>query len=136
MILAVIGSRTFKNKKVIYQAIDEIREKYNITAIVSGVSKDDTNDTGPDTYGRDYALDNNLEYIGFPADWDNMDPPCVIKYTKFNKPYNALAGFNRNTNIAETGFLGYAKWDGKSKGTKDTIDKMTALGKEVIIDLY
>src|ERR1044072_275339 len=108
MILAVIGTRTFKNKKAIYEAIDEIRQQYNITAITSGVSLEDNHDTGPDTYGRDYAVENQLEYIGYPADWNNLNEPCKLKYTRFNKPYNALAGLNRNTDIANKGELGYA----------------------------
>jgi len=132
MILAVIGSRTYKNKKQVYEEIDKVREEYDITGIVSGVSEDDKNDTGPDTYGRDYALENVLEYIGHPAQWNDISEPCRLKYTRWGKPFNALAGLNRNTFIAEDGEIGLAFWDGKSKGTKDTIDKMKALGKEVI----
>lgn len=132
MKLAVIGSRQIKDKKRVYEEIDKIREEYDITTIVSGVSLEDINDTGPDTYGRDYALENGLGYVGYPAEWDNLQLfPCKIKHTKFGKPYNALAGLNRNTFIAEDSDIGLSVWDGKSKGTKDTMDKMKAKDKYV-----
>lgn len=132
MRLAVIGSRTIKDRRRVYQEIDEMRKEYDITVIVSGVSLEDENDTGPDTYGRDYALENGLAYLGYPAEWDNLQAfPCKIKNTKFGKPYNALAGFNRNTFVAEDSDIGLSVWDGKSRGTKDTMDKMEVQGKFV-----
>jgi hypothetical protein len=131
MILAVVGSRHIKNKKLVYEEIDKIRKEYNVTGIVSGVAEDDTNDTGPDTYGRDYATDHDINYIGFPALWNDMSEPCKVKYTRWGKPFNALAGPKRNTLIAENADIGLSIWDGKSKGTKDTMDKMTALGKYI-----
>jgi hypothetical protein len=134
MKLAVFGSRHIKDRKRVYKEIDEIRKEYDVTVIVSGVSLEDTNDTGPDTYGRDYALENGLGYVGYPAEWDNLQLfPCKIKYTRFGKPYNSLAGLNRNTFIAEDGDIGLSIWDGKSKGTKDTLDKMEAQNKYVKI---
>lgn len=38
----------------------------------------------------------------YPALWDDLSViPCNIKYTKQRKPYNSLAGPNRNAKMAE-----------------------------------
>ena len=134
MVLAVIGSRHIKDKNRVYQEIEILRMDYDITAIVSGVAVNDDKDTGPDTYGRDYALDHGLRYIGYPAEWDNLQAfPCKVRYTGSGKPYNVLAGFNRNKFVAEDAEIALSIWDGKSKGTKDTMDQMKSQGKYVKI---
>ena len=131
--LGVIGSRHFKNKNRGFFEIDEFAKTHKIIAIVSGVSEYDKYDHGADTIGRDYAKEKRIPYIGFPADWSDMSEPCVKKYNKYGKEYNALAGFKRNTNIIEESTIIIAFWDGKSPGTKDSIDKAKAAGKDVII---
>lgn len=131
--LAVIGSRTFKDKKKGFFELDEFAKTNEIVAIVSGVGFDDKYDNGADTIGRDYAKEREIKYIGFPADWSDMSEPCVVKYNRYNKPYNALAGFKRNTNIIDECTDVIAFWDGKSPGTKDSIDKAKALNKSIKI---
>lgn len=131
--LGIIGSRTFKNKNRGYFEIDEFSKTHSIIAIVSGVSEDDKYDHGADTIGRDYALEKGIAYIGFPADWSDMSEPCRRKTNKYGKEYNALAGFKRNTNIIEESTHILAFWDGESPGTKDSIEKAKASGKEVKI---
>ena len=42
-----------------------------------------------------------LDVVSFPAKWNDLEvDKCVIKTNKYGK-YNALAGHNRNRNIAE-----------------------------------
>lgn len=58
--------------------------------------------TGADTLGKKFAEGWNLGIKDFPAKWDDLSViPCVIKYNKYNKPYNALAGRNRNEQMAK-----------------------------------
>lgn len=135
--LGIIGSRTFKDQNRGFLEINEYRKIHNVVAIVSGVSIDDKYDNGADTIGRNYAREFKIKYIGFPAQWDDMSEPCVTKYNRYGKPYNALAGFKRNTDIVKNSTHILAFWDGKSKGTKDSIDKaIDLLGEEFVKIIY
>ena len=90
--------------------------------IVQGEAK------GADTLGKRFAIMFKLDVISFPAKWNDLDvEPCIIKTNQYGK-YNALAGHNRNKNMAEyasqdeeLGVL-IAFWDGKSTGTKNMIE--------------
>jgi len=133
VILGVIGSRTFKNKNRGFFELDEFRKTHNVIRIVSGVSEDDESDKGADTIGRDYAKEKKIKYTGFPADWSDMSEPCRRKVNQYGKEYNALAGFKRNTNIVDESTHIIAFWDGKSPGTKDSIEKAKDKGKKIKI---
>ncbi len=136
MNLGIVGGRDFSDKDSLYREVDEYRKIRNIQSIVSGVSEFDSAFRGADTLACGYAIENGLEYIGFPANWEDISDPCVIKYNKFGKPYNALAGLRRNTLIVQASAEIMAFWDGKSKGTFDTITKARYEGKNVIIINY
>lgn len=90
--------------------------------IISGKAKE-----GADALGEEFAKKYKLKVIPFPANWNDLiEIPCKIKYNKYGKPYNVLAGLNRNEDMAiyasqDMGVL-IAFWDGKSKGTKHMID--------------
>ena len=63
--------------------------------------------------------------IWFPAKWDDLEAPNArIKYNKYGKPYNALAGFARNIDIAKKSdiLIACVAKDRKG-GTEDTIKK-------------
>lgn len=47
--LAVVGSRTFTDRKLCWKILDDLRTKYNITEIVSGGAQ------GADSYGAAYS---------------------------------------------------------------------------------
>ncbi|MGL4252945.1 MAG: hypothetical protein ACRCR2_02650, partial [Fusobacteriaceae bacterium] len=77
-----------------------------------------------------------LQTKEFPADWQDMSEPCVVKYTRTGSAYNALAGMKRNTQMMEAACSLIAFWDGHSRGTKDMIDKMTKANKRVRVIKY
>lgn len=129
MKVAIIGSRTFQDKNRVYFEINEFRKTNNLTAIISGGAQ------GADTFGENYADDYQIPKSIFQANWKDMSPPCLKRRGKFGE-YNALAGFNRNTQIIETCDIVFAFWDGKSPGTKDSVDKANKLGKQVKIFNY
>lgn len=132
-VLAVVGGRDYKDKNRVYFEIDEYRKTHNVTAIASGVALDDDKERGADTFGRDYAVDKGLKYIGFPAEWDDMSEPCYVKINNYGKKYNALAGVNRNTKIIdEATHAVMAFWDGISRGTRDSVTKAKEKGKTVM----
>ena len=113
----IAGSRNITKYKFIEDAIKE--SGFNITEIISGKAK------GVDLLGEEYAINNNISIKKFPAKWDELKLlPCKIKYNKYGKPYNVLAGRNRNEEmlnyiLPDGGLI--AIWDGKSTGTSHMI---------------
>lgn len=132
MKLAIIGGRDFTDKFKLFREVKELMQEYpEINTIVSGGAQ------GADSYGEQFALENKIHCIIFQAKWDDLvTKPYNIRYNKFGKPYNALAGFVRNTQIIKESDIVIAYWDGKSPGTKDSLDKAKSLGKIIIIKKY
>ena len=104
MKVAVVGSR---NLDVINLG------KYlpeNTTEIISGGA------TGVDTSAKKYALANDIKLTEF-----------VPEYRKYGK----FAPLIRNAQIIDNADLVIAFWDGKSKGTKNVIEKCKQRGVPV-----
>ena len=106
MKIAIIGSRTCR-KVDIKTHLDE-----SPTSIISGGAK------GADTYARDFAKANNIPFTEFLPD-----------YAK----YGSLAPLIRNKLIVDHCDMVLAFWDGKSRGTKHTINYAKQQGKPVRI---
>lgn len=109
----VAGSRTFQNYPLLCKELDKIRDQ--IGEIVCGEAR------GADMLGNTYAYDNDIKIKGFPADWEHD---------------GKAAGFIRNEKMAKYADKAIVFWDGKSVGSKDMIDKMEKLGKEVRVIYY
>lgn len=98
------------------------------TEIVSGGA------AGVDTFGEQWATDNNIPIKKFIPNWDDISVEgAVIRINKWGKKYNAMAGIDRNHQMGDYAEALVAVWDGKSTGTKDMIDYATELGLEVFI---
>lgn len=114
----IAGSRSFTDFKFLCNRCDyllqnKVKEEYRIK-IISGTAN------GADTLGESYARLRRYTLIKKPADWNNLSVSnCKIKYNKFNKPYNALAGSNRNREMADMADACIIFWDGLSSGSKD-----------------
>jgi len=106
---AIIGSRTFDDYDLLKKTMDDFAD---IGMIVSGGA------VGADSLGEKYAKEHGFETLIFIPDW---------------KKYKKMAGFIRNTNIIESSDIIVCFWDGKSKGTLDSINKAKKLKKEVVI---
>lgn len=106
MKIAVVGSRTIE--------INNLEEYLpeDTTTIVSGGAK------GVDSSASEYAKKMGIELIEHLPDY---------------KLYGRGAPIVRNRLIVEDCDILYAFWDGKSKGTKYTIDYARKMGKEVVI---
>lgn len=117
----IAGSRSFTNfsflcKKCDYLLQNKIKEGYKIK-IISGTAD------GADKLGEKYARLRRYGLIMKPADWNNLSvSKCKIKYNRFGKPYNALAGNNRNKEMADIADACIIFWDGISPGSKDMYD--------------
>lgn len=106
MKVAIIGSRNLTNVEI---------SKYipeNVTEIISGGAR------GIDTLAEEWADKNGI-------------PKMIIKpeYERFKRG----APLKRNEKIVELADVIIALWDGKSRGTKFTIDYAKRLKKEVNI---
>lgn len=121
----IAGSRNIKLYSIVEKAIQ--KSNFEITEVVSGTAN------GVDKLGEEYAKKNDIHIEPFPANWSDLtETPCKIKYNKFGKPYNCLAGFNRNERMAKYADALIAIWDGKSPGTKD----MIKLGKKYKLKIF
>lgn len=106
MKIAVVGSRSFS----CYDQVKKVLSGLAITLIVSGGA------IGADSLAEKFAEENNIPKKIFLPDW-----------AKFGRG----AGMVRNKDIVTAADMVVAFWDGKSKGTKNTIDTARKLGKKV-----
>ncbi len=123
MILSITGSRSMTDREAVWTILNEwwATHRYGckegIEGLVHGNAKD-----GVDFHAKWWAINRQLpqypinpDYTAFP-DWRRRQAPLA-----------------RNTVIVKAGDALLAIWDGKSKGTKDTIDKALAMGKKVYV---
>ena len=135
MRIIIAGGRDFKDKELFYETMEGLEFIEKDSEIISGMA------SGADTLGKEYALKFGLKLKEMPAKWNDMSEPCVAKYNKYNKPYNALAGYKRNEEMAkyaskEDDGLLVAFWDYKSSGTKNMIDLSYKYNLMVLIFKY
>lgn len=125
MKIIVAGGRDFKSTDSDIVALKELFSEHKCTEVVCGEA------SGADTFGKTIAIELGIPVKSFPAKWNDLEtPPVKIKYNSYNKPYNALAGFNRNREMAEYADMLIAFKGGN--GTKDMINQMINLNKQVI----
>lgn len=105
--IMIAGSRDFTDyeflKSTLVKAIikreDDIK-RFDSIVIVSGKAK------GADYLGERFAREFGFEVEEYKAEWDNLElQPCRIKYNRYGKPYNCLAGFNRNLTMVSVSDL-------------------------------
>ncbi|MBQ8793099.1 MAG: DUF2493 domain-containing protein [Clostridia bacterium] len=112
MVAVVAGSRTYRNKRRVFEVLDQFAAAGLIDRVVSGCA------AGPDSDAIEWAEMNGVPVDKHAADWDS---------------YGNSAGFIRNAEMAAIGDILLAFWDGKSKGTKHMIDCMQRKNKKVWI---
>ena len=105
--VAIIGSRTFSNPKLLATVMEEYRER--ITLIVSGGAD------GADRLGAKWARKNGIETKIFEPN-----------HKKYKHAYH-----HRNRLIVENCDLVVAFWDGHSTGTEYTIKYAKTMGVPV-----
>lgn len=123
----IAGGRNFNDSNLVRTTLLSLVESGWLSpdpVILSGLA------SGADTIAIEMANEFNLELWKYPAKWTDMSEPCVIGHNQYGT-YNMLAGHKRNGEMANDACTLIAFWDGKSRGTKDMIDKMTSLGKRV-----
>ncbi len=128
MKIAVVGSRKFNDKTLVENLMVEIIRFDHWTLVSGGAS-------GVDSWAEKYADIMGWNKIILKAKWDDLSyPDVIIKTNKYGKKYDAYAGMRRNQLIVNEADKIVAFWDGKSSGTKSTIDMAIKAGKP--IDVY
>lgn len=110
--LIIAGGRDFDDYTLLKKALSKLPKP---DEIICGKAR------GADTLGEDYAMDQEITIVKFPADWDR---------------YGKAAGHIRNRRMADYADILLVFWDGKSTGTKSMIEKMNRQFKPVILYLY
>lgn len=113
MKLAIIGSRNFADKELLFSTVDKIRDK--IELIISGGA------VGADSLAQEYAKERGLPILVVYPNWRPDG--------KFDKG----AGFRRNIDIVKQSSHVLAFWDKKSHGTEHSISVAEREGKPVKI---
>lgn len=111
MKVIIAGSRSFNN----YSKLKRVMDTISALEIVCGEAR------GADSLGRRYAEENGIPIKSFPAQWDK---------------YGKAAGIIRNHEMGDYADYLVAFWDGQSRGTKDMINYMKALGKHGRVELF
>ena len=115
--LGIVGSRDYPNAwQRVSKFVDALPPR---VCVVSGGAD------GPDKFAEERARERGLWVMVKDAVWR---PGGV---------FDPRAGFDRNADLvlflAGVGGAGVAFWDGKSRGTADTIDKMRQVGRPLWI---
>jgi len=112
----IAGGRDFDNYERLCEVCDYLLKNKTDIQIVTGKAK------GVDSLGERYARERGYSVKEFPAKWNDLTAtPCVVKTNRGGYEYNALAGHNRNEEMAEYGDALIVFWNGKSSGTKNMI---------------
>lgn len=114
-VLMVSGSRSITDKDFIWQCLNKINKEYEFDTILEGGAH------GVDSLAHAYAVYMRINHFTIYPQWET---------------YGKGAGRVRNSEMVVICNKGIAIWDGKSKGTKDTIDKLKSIGKLLKVFKY
>lgn len=121
MKVAIVGCRDWDNAMevchAVYDLVKELRSSDPSTIVVTGYDPEKKTPRGVDKWAYEGARWSDVPVICFPADWDG--------------PLRKGAGFARNQQIVDASDRVVAFWDGKSHGTKDTIDRTLTAHKHL-----
>lgn len=105
----IAGSRSLNKvpsaKEWFFRHLNEI--DWLITEVISGTA------TGPDQWGIEWALYNEVPVTKFPANWPK---------------FGVAAGYQRNIEMGKYGEALVLAWDGFSKGSGSMLDIARRLG--------
>jgi len=106
----IAGDRNFQDYELMKEAIEE--SEFEITIVISGCAR------GADTLGEQWAEENDVPVLKFPANWD---------------AYGRAAGPIRNGEMAKSAEALIAFLAPHSKGTKNMIEQATKKGLKVFV---
>lgn len=133
--IVVFGSRTYNNyhefsgfiKDMVFELGVDLKEILFITGKAW---------KGADNMIIQWCREHDVDWKEYPAKWNDLEVEgAVIKTSRQGKPYNAVAGHQRNQTMAEVSNLGWGFYDGQSPGTRDMIARCKRLSLETKVIL-
>ena len=122
----VFGGRDWNKRKVTYAALDQLDKQYSFSAVIDGMAD------GADELAFSWALSRGVKTERYKADWDDINRPgALVKYTRYGKPYDALAGPVRNQKMVDEGLPDVAVAFPGGRGTADMASRCEAAGIKV-----
>lgn len=120
--LLVTGGRRFEDRGFVFRTLDAFHSETPVAALIHGACP-----TGADLFAKLWAQARNIPDDPYPARWDDIDSPgAVIRFNRGGRPYNVLAGFQRNAEMLRRGCPTHAiAFDGDG-GTNDMVQKIKA----------
>lgn len=110
----VFGGRNYRDRRRLYDVLDDAYERKPITAIIEGEA------SGADRLARQWAENRGILFDPYPADWDDIDRPgAVVKKNSRGKLYDAAAGGIRNERMLREGRPNGAIGFPGGSGTRD-----------------
>ena len=115
------GSRSIGYNRLLdaFAVLDKLTVNKRPEAVLCGLA------LGADVIGALWAICNDIPVLPYPADWKNEESPTYNKTLGYDK----VAGYRRNTAMANDGDALVALWDGKSKGTMHMVNEIEKRGK-------
>lgn len=113
--VGVVGSRDYQGRQwfdIHFAGFLESAKDYDATIFITGGAR------GPDSWAEAFARKHKFPVKVHRADWEK---------------HGRGAGMRRNTLIVKDSDYIIAFWDGKSRGTLDTMRKAKNAGKAVLV---
>lgn len=110
--IAIVGSRSINDLELLENIWKQLNLPYKDVTIVSGGA------IGVDSNGADFSDKYGIPIIVFKPNWAR---------------YGKSAGFKRNEDIIKNCDICIAIWDGKSQGTKHSMDLCKAYFKRLYV---
>ena len=133
--ICVAGTRYWSDYKFLCSAILNYLKEFDIAkedvVFISGDAP-----SGADKLIIDFAIEYAYKWTSFVPDWEDLNVENVrVKVNRAGHEYNALAGFNRNEEMAEVLNRLITFYDGVSPGTKDMIKRVNLDGHPVRVHI-
>lgn len=128
--IAIIGSRTYENKRKIRDMIFKLKNTFgDKLVIVSGGSQN-----GADKYAKKFSLELGVSYIEFNPAHTNKNLYSALPESYYGKPYHVSQLFHRNELIAKyCDKMICFRSEGKSNGSDHAVDMAVKHNKPVVI---
>lgn len=124
----VTGPRNYTDREFVFAKLDEMHAEEPIVRVIHGHCQ-----SGVDSFADEWGTSRGVPVDRYPADWDKISGlprgELQIALNRYKKPYNKLAGFNRNSEMLRrscpTHVVGfpYADPNMRSSGTGDMLGR-------------
>ena len=120
MILGITGGRKYNDRATAFALLDRIHAWWPVTRLVHG------NASGADTIGKDWTASRGIPDDPYPALWDDISiPGAVIRRHPDGRPYNVMAGHQRNQRMVDVSGMDILAAFPGNTGTADMVRRAT-----------